>query len=131
MSLSCLRGFMPYKDPAQQRAFQNQWAKNRRLVWLAQQGPCVSCGSIDSLEVDHRYRSSKVTHRVWTLTAKKRAAELAKCQPLCRPCHKAKTISETTRHGASQYRKGCRCGVCRTNKQQQMARYRARKRVSA
>lgn len=82
---------MPYKDPSKQSSYQNEWLKNRRLKWLVENGPCIRCGSAEDLQVDHIDAGAKVTHRVWSWSNARRAAELAKCQVLCRSCHSRKT----------------------------------------
>ena len=110
---------MPYKDKDVQRQYCNQRLLDRRTAWLQEHGPCVQCGSWDDLEVDHKDPSKKVTHRIWSYTKSKRDAELAKCQVLCSPCHRAKSISEHTKpivHGTETGYKnrGCRCIECRT-----------------
>lgn len=52
---------------------------------------CAHCGSYERLELDHVDPTKKVTHRVWSWSAKRRAVEIAKCQVLCHACHLAKT----------------------------------------
>ena len=112
----------PYKDPARQRAYQAAWIKRRREAWLAENGPCVRCGSSEGLvEVDHVDPSEKVSHRIWSGSAKRRESELAKCQVLCGACHLEKSRvdlsrigTKPTRHGTTYaYKdKGCRCDLC-------------------
>lgn len=124
---------MPYVDHNVQRGYQNAWIKQRRERWLAEHGPCVSCGSWDELEVDHRDPERKLTHRVWSWSESRRLAELAKCQVLCRSCHRAKTSAEQSRpivHGrACTYdKRRCRCAPCRAAKSAYMA---ARRRARA
>lgn len=82
---------MPYADPARQSAYQSEWAKRRRLKWIAEHGPCVDCETWDDLQVDHVDAKTKVTHRVWFWSQMRRDAELAKCAVRCEPCHKRKT----------------------------------------
>jgi 5-methylcytosine-specific restriction endonuclease McrA len=99
------------------RRYQNTWLQERRRQAIADLGgKCVRCGSTERLEVDHIDPAAKVSHRIWGWSAEKRAAELAKCQVLCRPCHHKKTGAEKRRpitHGtASGYRRGCRCLPC-------------------
>lgn len=59
-------------------------------------GKCVTCGSVEDLEVDHIDRTTKC----FDPCARARYAwrnildELAKCQLLCRTCHWAKTRAE-------------------------------------
>lgn len=68
--------------------------KARRGEWIAKQGGvCVTCGSTDRLEIDHRNPAEKSceVEQIWFRTAEARAVELAKCQVLCRDCHLAKS----------------------------------------
>lgn len=108
---------MAYKDKNQQRKYQREWIAKRREVWLVENGPCV-CGSFDSLEIDHKDRHKKVTHRLWSWTKEKRDVELFKCQVLCAECHQSKTkrdlgygLVHGTRTGYNEYR--CKCTLCR------------------
>jgi 5-methylcytosine-specific restriction endonuclease McrA len=84
---------MPYKDPKQQSAYQNAWMAARRSAWIAEHGPCVDCKTWDDLEVDHVNARTKVTHRVWSWSAERREAELAKCVVRCQSCHRKKTTA--------------------------------------
>ncbi len=108
---------MGYKDPAKQSAYQVEYARRRRLAWLAQNGPCVACGSTEELEVDHRDPDQKISHRIWSWSTARREVELKKCQVLCAACHKVKSASELMRpvpHGtnSSYTRRKCRCDSC-------------------
>jgi hypothetical protein len=113
----CYILFMAYKDKQKQAEYQNQWTKHRRLEWVQANGPCKDCGSHDSLEVHHIDRSKKVSHRVWSWNAVKRAKELAKCCVLCRACHKRHTAIDRRahwKHGLyNMYVGGCRCVDCK------------------
>lgn len=82
---------MPYADPDKQRAYQREWMAKRRREWLDANGPCIDCGSRESLEVDHVNAAEKVSHNVWSWSQMRRDAELAKCVVRCRRCHLAKT----------------------------------------
>lgn len=83
-------------------------------------GRCVRCGAVDCLEIDHVDRATKSfdLSKRWGVAQATWLAELAKCQLLCEPCHKAKTVGEMTtrQHGThAMYRKGgCRCDECVT-----------------
>lgn len=106
-----------YTDRERQRAYQREWAAERRAAVIhALGGKCAICGSTSGLEVDHIDRSRKVSHRVASWSVPRTAKELAKCQLLCREHHYAKTRAEFSRpitHGTAQgYRRGCRCTDC-------------------
>jgi 5-methylcytosine-specific restriction endonuclease McrA len=112
-----------YLSPAaRQRNYELIKVRRARLraEWIAANGPCVRCGSSLDLEVDHIDPSQKETGDFWAISAVWRAAELAKCQVLCKRCHLAKTISERPNggrsHGQNGYRRGCRCAACCTAK---------------
>jgi len=122
-NLACGSALMGYKDREQQRAYQLAWVQRRRGKWIAEHGPCAQCGSWDRPEVDHVDRAAKAMEpaRIWSLSAAKREAELARCQVLCHDCHLDKTRAESTvlpphgtraryaRHGEDR----CRCQLCR------------------
>lgn len=106
---------MPYADVEAKRAYQRQWLAKRRAEWLADKS-CAVCGATEDLEVDHIDPSLKVSHNLWSWSAARREAELAKCQVLCGDHHREKTqawYAERAEHGTGMYRKGCRCAVCR------------------
>lgn len=112
---------MPYKDKAKQRKAQAEFSKNKRnkikFAWFYGK-KCVDCGSVENLEIDHRDRSEKVSHRVWLWSVDKREAELRKCDIRCRNCHKNRhRIEERIRpeHSRDGYRRGCRCEECRSD----------------
>lgn len=108
---------MAYADPAKQRAYQAAWIAKRRAAFLEGK-TCAICGGVSGLEVDHLDPAEKVDHKVWSWAAKRREAELAKCQVLCRACHQEKTTAQTyprRKHGTlTMYKRGgCRCDACR------------------
>jgi len=76
-----------------QRDWYERVVKTRRQEWLKANSPCKVCGSWDNLEVDHIDPATKVHHSVWSWSAKRRIAELAKCQTLCEKCHLQKSIA--------------------------------------
>ncbi len=99
----------------------------RREDWFKENGPCVRCGSVDRLELDHVDPSIKEKtwhHALWSWRQEKREAELAKCQALCYSCHKAKHAAQyTVAHGASGYlSRKCRCEICVEWKRQALRR---------
>ncbi len=113
---------MVYKDRAKRNEYQNHWLKERRRKWLANKG-CVVCGSVEELEIDHINPDTKVSHKIWSWAAERRAEELEKCQVLCVDCHREKTSAwrATLAHdleemhgtctGYTKFR--CRCEECR------------------
>ena len=104
------------ESPEKHRARNLKTYHKNRKEWLALNGPCRKCGSWEDLQVDHIDEKLKVSHRIWTNSKENREKELAKCQVLCEDCHKAKTRGYTavTAHGTSaQYRRGCKCDLCK------------------
>lgn len=108
---------MPYKDPEKQREYMRNWIANRRAEFFKDK-VCERCGSKEYLELDHKDRTQKVTHRIWSWSKDRREAELSKCQVLCHDCHLTKTLLEDERprrqHGTrSCYLAGCKRDECR------------------
>lgn len=106
---------MPIADADERRAYQARWVASRRAAYFAGKR-CGKCGSVEELELDHVDPSQKISHKIWSWSATRRAAELAKCQVLCSTCHKAKTLRDSGHDGHGNqhmYRKGCRCDVCK------------------
>ena len=78
---------MPYRNPEALREYQRRWVAERRAAALEGKA-CARCGDTDGpFDFHHVDPAEKVTHKVWSLSAAKRAAELAKCIVLCRSCH--------------------------------------------
>lgn len=106
------------------RNYNRRWMRARRLAFFGGKC-CVMCGSSDNLELDHIDPETKITHRIWSWAEDKRLAEIAKCQILCKPCHRIKTASqrEAPRHGTSNmYSKHkCRCDLCKEYKSKENA----------
>ena len=92
-----------------QREYQKRRVKARRQAWLCENGPCANCRSGKDLQVDHRDTEEKVRHRVWSWSAVRREAELAKCQPLCSDCHKLKTYQQRFATTGPRTGATCRC----------------------
>lgn len=84
---------VPFKDPEQRRQWCREVPRRRRAEWFAGK-VCVTCGGRDNLELDHKDPATKISHRIWSWSANRRIAELAKCQPLCRECHAKKSVTE-------------------------------------
>lgn len=126
---------MPYKDKTKHNAYMLQWISQRRCNWFAANGPCVECGSVENLELDHIDPNKKVSHRIWSWSKKRRDEEIAKCQVLCRSCHTHKTYRDyyelLPKHGTTGYRHGCRCDVCRKANTLARREYRRKHRVGS
>jgi 5-methylcytosine-specific restriction endonuclease McrA len=58
-------------------------------------GSCIVCGETEDLQLDHRDPDSKSFNvgKLWSLSQETFLEELTKCQLLCDPCHKAKTLT--------------------------------------
>jgi 5-methylcytosine-specific restriction endonuclease McrA len=108
------------QDPvrrAYMRAYRRAWVARRRAAFFADKG-CTLCGSTEGLEIDHVDPTAKVNHKIWSWSAARREAELAKCRVLCRRCHidrHAEELRKPLTHGTvnGYVRKGCRCTACR------------------
>jgi hypothetical protein len=125
---------MPMKTADEQRAYQLRWVTKRRTDWITENGPCKKCGSSESLEVDHIDPSTKSMHpaQIWGRREEERRKELAKCQVLCKPCHRKKTNSELRRAPCgtnSKYRAGCRCAACLADHMRYDREWRKRKKA--
>lgn len=126
---------MSYSSKEAQREYQRKWMAKRRSDFFSGKS-CASCGATDNLELDHIDPTTKVSHRIWSWSATRRAAELAKCQVLCAECHDQKSLREFpitsglefAKHGTpSKYQRGCRCRPCTTAKVDEVSKYRLRK----
>ena len=114
------RRTMPYADSEAQRKYQRNWCAARRSAHIkARGGICYKCGSSEDLEFHHRDRTKKLDHKVWSWALPRIAAELEKCDLLCRPCHCLETATERgyymAQHGTLTAYKAydCRCRNCR------------------
>jgi 5-methylcytosine-specific restriction endonuclease McrA len=105
---------VPLREVYIRRLEKASLATRLRRDWLFLNGPCRHCGSWDDLEVDHIDPTEKEieSNTLWRGAAARRAAELAKCQVLCKICHRMKHASP---HGSlGRYKRlGCRCDLCR------------------
>ncbi|WP_419538486.1 HNH endonuclease signature motif containing protein [Mycobacteroides franklinii] len=80
----------------------------------------MKCGSTEDLEIDHIDPATKVSTINFSWGKKKLASELAKCQTLCKSCHRLKTNQDLKSWrirkacpSTTAYRAGCRCDGCR------------------
>lgn len=84
---------MPYVDPEDKRRYAREWRAKRRAAYFVDK-ICAACGSVDQLQLDHIDPATKIHHSIWSWSAERREAELAKCQVLCKPCHDEKSAGE-------------------------------------
>lgn len=110
---------MPYADRTKQREYLRKWIAARRKTFFCGK-KCANCNSKENLELDHKDPKTKVDHKVWSWSETRRLAELAKCQVLCRKCHRAKTEADAylkPPHGTVaryvSHRWKCNCQLCR------------------
>ena len=83
-------------------------------------GLCRRCGANQKLQFDHIDRATKAANVADMLTAALELfeAEVRKCQLLCKPCHRKKSLEagdqQAAQHGLGLYSRGvCRCDICR------------------
>lgn len=101
----------------------------RRKEWIdLQGGKCVSCGSINELEIDHIDRTTKKYDIGKIMTSGNKIMlneELAKCQVLCYACHKKKSDKEKeVEHGGGvSGKKNCPCQPCKSKKSEYSRNY--------
>lgn len=97
--------------------YQKNWIRKRRTAFF--EGKCcVKCDSAFDLEADHIDPSKKEINisQLWSCCEEKRSKELAKCQVLCKLCHRKKSNKEISRpltHSLTGYHRGCRCDICK------------------
>lgn len=92
---------------------------------------CVECGSDEHIEMDHVDPAEKeysILSR-WNRPTAELLPELAKCQPLCRDCHKRKSDSELAAgHGGGRSgKRNCKCAPCKERKNEYMREWKRRK----
>lgn len=102
-------------------------AKHRLIGMLG--GKCTRCGTTEDLQFDHVSRALKqyaILNR-WNRGAAELAAELAKCQLLCKPHHLEKTLAENEKvvgHGGGvSGKRNCPCEPCRAKKREYTRTY--------
>lgn len=107
-------------------------AAKRKLIGLLG-GKCAKCNTTEDLQFDHVSRALKeftITAR-WNRGDAELAAELAKCQLLCRLCHRQKTSSEIgVEHGGGvSGKRNCPCEPCRARKREYNREWKHRRRA--
>lgn len=95
---------MPYKSKADKVARDKVYARERaqaRRAKVLDGKVCANCGGTDRIEFDHvePLRGQGRITSWWMRSEAVVAAELAKMQVLCRPCHIAKTIEGQEKPG--------------------------------
>lgn len=121
---------MEKRDRPQHLAYMREYVNKRKddrkssaLKRLG--GACAHCGENEGLEFDHIDPETKLDNLscFWRSTEPLFEAELAKCQLLCKPCHRIKSAEEARErrvivHGTlnAYQRYGCRCDLCAANR---------------
>ena len=114
----------PILDTEAWRRYQREWIAKRRAEFFADKA-CLDRGTTKHLELDRRGSSEQVNHRVWSWSAARREAELAKYDIRCSSCRRNRLADHQTRHGTrGRYEQGCRCNACREAKSSRNAQYR-------
>ena len=113
-----------------------RYHKRREEAFKLLGGYCVRCGNEDNLEVDHidpRAKAFDIFSRTWSMPHVKFLAEIAKCQLLCRACHRDKSNREmSVGHGGGKTgKKNCRCDLCRPLKNKYIKDYKRRQRAAS
>ena len=85
----------PVTNPSRKwlRDYQRAWISKRRLEYFEGKY-CERCGSSEDLQLDHVDPDKKISHRIWSWSEERREEEIAKCQVLCKPCHRSKTFDQ-------------------------------------
>lgn len=119
---------MPYADKDRNRECKRLWRRAKRAAWMSER-VCVQCGATEQLEIHHIDPATKITSAMWDRNQEFLDTELAKCEVLCRACHRVKTTAylrakalarTTCIHGHEMtpentyWRKGGRKRECRT-----------------
>jgi len=127
---------MPIKNLEARRKYAREWIAKRRSDWFEENGQdgCTDCGSMLSLEIDHKDPKDKVSHRIWSWAIPRRNKELEKCTIRCKPCHIKKTKQDyknefgVPEHGTMRRYKSrsyqCSCELCKSANARRVSRNR-------
>lgn len=55
---------MPYKNIEQQREYQRNWIADRRKEFFKDK-KCVYCTKTKNLELSHKDKTTKISHKIW------------------------------------------------------------------
>lgn len=100
------------------RNYQRNWVAKRRAKFFEDK-LCLKCGGQYKLELHHRNRNEKVTHKIWSWSKERQLVEIAKCDILCDSCHQLQTNKQFNfknyKHGTNTCytEMPCRCQLCR------------------
>jgi hypothetical protein len=113
---------MPIKGREDYNAYMREYIANRyrerkETLILEMGGKCVKCGKTSDLEFDHinpEDKSFNIGKKLNSANMDVIRAESLKCQLLCVPCHKEKTIkASSVGHGGGKTgMRNCRCTLC-------------------
>lgn len=108
----------PYMRGYMHRRYQERRARALKLLG----GVCMSCGTGDDLEIDHKDPTLKkyTVAQFRTISEEDFLAEVAKCQLLCKEHHTEKSIVDAGKvsakgtHGTLSSYRYCKCDLCRS-----------------
>jgi hypothetical protein len=86
---------MPFKKLEDKQDYQRQWLEKRKRKFFKDK-KCEKCGSKTNLEMHHRDKDDKVSHKIWSWAPDKFKEEAAKCKIWCRKCHQEHHGEERT-----------------------------------
>ena len=110
---------------ANSNEYMNEYMKNRYRERMDEAheilgGKCSECNSVTNLQIDHINPDEKSfgLNKMWSIAKTKFFKELEKCQLLCEPCHKVKSIGEASVfHGEGETgKRNCYCDLCKALK---------------
>lgn len=77
---------MPFKKLEDKQKYQREWLQKRKDRVLKGK-KCVWCGSTKDLELHHKDKDAKESHKIWSWAPDRFMKELKKCVIVCKKCH--------------------------------------------
>jgi 5-methylcytosine-specific restriction endonuclease McrA len=103
---------MPLKNKNHYRDYMREYMKDRYRRYRAAAADilgakCSQCGGAEELQFDHvnpKYKEARIDRLFSTAAPRRMFEELGKCQLLCFPCHRKKSIAQRKAgHQRSKY----------------------------
>ena len=94
-------------------------------------GKCVQCSERGNLDIDHidPHTKSFTLAQCGSASEERWQDELQKCQLLCKPCHRNKTLKDRGQksarevHGTLSSYRYCKCELCKAAKSEHNRKY--------